>query len=138
MENEIKPEWFQMADDDRRTQAARTPSRRKRSVAILALSAPLMALGAGLIFAQSTTVASATDSQPTSQIQSPTPGPPSEQSQTLDTQKVDATPAASPTLNLPSVPASVSGNDEDAQNGDVNADDNNADDNNADNENSDD
>ena len=72
MENDYKPEWFQMADEDRAAQIAKAPKTRKRSATLLALSAPLMILGAGLIFAQSTNVPDATAAAPSAQVQNST------------------------------------------------------------------
>lgn len=60
---ESKPEWFQMADQDwaASPQAfkAGVKSRRKNPVQMMAISAPILVLGAGLFFAQ-------TQSAPTS------------------------------------------------------------------------
>lgn len=44
-----KPEWFQMAEAD----GVEPKPKRKRIVRIMALSTPLLVLGAGLVFAQS-------------------------------------------------------------------------------------
>ncbi len=72
MNIENKPEWFQMADADRAAQfsSASAPKVRKRSAALLALTAPLAILGAGLVFAQSTSAPEATAAAPAAQVQS--------------------------------------------------------------------
>ena len=73
MMSENKPEWFQMADADRATQKASSSISRKRTVSLLALTAPIMILGAGLVIAQSTNVLDATAAAPITQVQSSVP-----------------------------------------------------------------
>jgi hypothetical protein len=53
MSNESKPEWFQLADADRVAHPQEVKSPKKRSARALAFSAPVMVLGAGLLFTQS-------------------------------------------------------------------------------------
>ena len=120
MENENKPEWFQMADEDRAVQFAKAPKFRKRSTTLVALSAPLMLLGAGLIFAQSTSVASAIDSQPTAQVQSSNPNTtPNTAPDTTPSTAPDTTLGADPTsLVLPVLPPVAPNADENVQSGD--------------------
>jgi cytoskeletal protein RodZ len=56
--NESKPEWFQLADEDwaanpAAIEARVNKARRRNPIKIMAISTPLLVLGAGLFFAQS-------------------------------------------------------------------------------------
>ncbi len=114
--SENKPEWFEMADADRATQMASTSISHKRTATLLAFTAPLMILGAGLVIAQSTNVLDATAAAPITQIQSSAPA-------TSDSATEISTSAAASTTNpqglvLPAVSASIVNGDDDDESGD--------------------
>jgi len=157
MTSEIKPEWFEMADADRATQSLSVAKNKMRSANLLAFTAPIMILGAGLVFAQTQTLPIATasaqvaqDRQVPSAASAPsatsdsTTTPPVE----LATQEVTQSSAASsvegitpnsaptptvssPSLALPPVSsAATNGDDNDGVSDDDNPGDDNGDDDN--------
>ena len=95
---ESKPEWFQMADADwaasPQADKVGVKSRRKNPIQLMAISAPILVLGAGLFFAQ-------TQSAPTS-FASPTTAVSTASTNPSSPASSAPTESAAPIANTPS------------------------------------
>ncbi|MCX6429833.1 MAG: hypothetical protein NTX12_02485 [Actinobacteria bacterium] len=95
---ESKPEWFQMADEDWATSPAAVKmgvkTRRKNPIQLMAISAPILVLGAGLFFAQ-TQSAPTSFASPATTVAAPASNPSSSASSA-------PTESAAPVVNTPS------------------------------------